>query len=36
MFSAELKFVPDCLLSWFNEKFKSQNLELSLDETKCF
>ena len=26
MFCIELKFVTDCLLPWFNKKFKSQNL----------
>ena len=26
MFCIELKFVIDCLLPWFNNKFKSQNL----------
>ena len=26
MFYIELKFVTDCLLPWFNKKFKSQNL----------
>ena len=29
MFSTELKFAADCLLKWFNKKFKSNNLELS-------
>ena len=33
MFSTELKFAADCLLKWFNKKFKSNNLELS-DEQK--
>ena len=27
--SAELKFTADCLLKWFNKKFKPNNLELS-------
>ena len=29
MFTTELKFAVDCLLKWFNAKFKSNNLELS-------
>ena len=29
MFTTELKFAADCLLRWFNKKFKSNNLELS-------
>lgn len=29
MFTAELKFAADCLLEWFNQNFKSNNLELS-------
>ena len=29
IFTTELKFVADCLLKWFNAKFKSSNLELS-------
>lgn len=29
MFTAELKFAADCLLECFNQKFKSNNLELS-------
>ena len=29
MLTTELKFVADCLLKWFNAKFKSNNLELS-------
>ena len=29
MFSTELKFVADCLLKWFNKKFKLNNLELT-------
>ena len=31
MFSTELKSAADCLLKWFNKKFKSNNLELSND-----
>ena len=30
MFSVELKFVADCLLTWFNEKFRSQHVEIDL------
>ena len=29
MFTTELKFAGDCLLKWFNKKYKSKNLELS-------
>ena len=29
MFTTELKFAEDCLLKWFNKKYKSKNLELS-------
>ena len=29
MFSTEIKFEGDCLIKWFNKKFKSKNLELS-------
>ena len=29
MFSTELRFTSDCLINWFNLKFKKQNLELS-------
>ena len=32
MFCVKLKFFADCLLSWFNKKFKSHNLELNLDK----
>ena len=31
MFSTEIKFAADCLLKWFNKKFKSNNSELSND-----
>ena len=31
MFTIELKFAANCLLKWFNKKFKSNNLELSND-----
>ena len=30
MFTVELKFVADCLLTWFNKKFRSQHLEIDL------
>ena len=36
MFSAELKFAADCLLKWFNKKFKSNNLELSNEQKRKF
>ena len=36
MFCVKSKFVADCLLSWFNKKFKSQNLELSLHKKIAF
>ena len=29
MFLTEVKFAADCLLNWFNRKFKNNNLELS-------
>ena len=29
MFSTEIKFSRDCLIKWYNKKFKSKNLELS-------
>ena len=32
MFSTELKFAGDCLLMWFNKKFKNNNLQLSNDK----
>ena len=31
MFSTKIKFAGDCLIKWFNKKFKSKNLELSDD-----
>ena len=31
MFTTELKFAADCLLKWFNRKFRSNNSELSND-----
>ena len=30
MFRVELKFVANCLLRWFNRKFKPQHLEMDL------
>ena len=36
MFSTELKFAADCLLKWFNRKFKSNNLELSNEEKRKY
>ena len=29
MFSTELKFESDCLINWFNSKYKNGNLQLS-------
>ena len=34
MFTTELKFAGDCLLKWFNKKYKSKNLELSNEKKK--
>ena len=31
MLTTELKFAADCLIRWFNAKFKSQNISLSND-----
>ena len=31
MFTTQLKFAGDCLMRWFNARFKSQNLVLSND-----
>ena len=28
MFSTEMKFATDCLLNWFNSKYKNENLQL--------
>ena len=36
MFSTELKFAADCLLKWFNKKFKSNNLELSNEQKRKY
>ena len=36
MFSTGIKFEGDCLIKWFNKKFKSKNVELSNDgKRKC-
>ena len=32
-FQTEIKFATNCLLSWFNSKYKNENLQLSI-ETK--
>ena len=36
MFSTELKFATDCLLNWFNSKFKNENLQLSNDRKRDY
>ena len=36
MFSTELKFASDCLLGWFNKKYKRTNLELSNEVKKQY
>ena len=36
MFSAEFNFPADCLLKWFNKKFKSNNLELSNEQKRKY
>ena len=36
MFSTELKFTADCLLKWFDKKFKLNNLELSNEMKKRY
>ena len=36
MFSKELKFASDCLINWFNLKFKKQNLELSNEKRRAY
>ena len=36
MFSLELKFANDCLINWFNSKFKNGNLQLSNDKTRNY
>ena len=34
MFSTEIKFASECLLNWFNAKFKKENLQLSNERKK--
>ena len=34
MFSTEIKFATDCLLSWFNSKYKNENLQLSIERKR--
>ena len=34
MFSTELKFATDCLLNWFNSKYKSENLQLNIERKR--
>ena len=34
MFTTELQFAGDCLLKWFNKKYRSKNLELRNEEKK--
>ena len=36
MFSTELKFASDCLINWFNLKFKKQNLELGNEKRRAY
>ena len=36
MFSTELKFASDCLLKWFNAKFKSQYITLNKDAKRKY
>ena len=36
MFTTELKFAGDCLLKWFNKKYKSKNLELSNERKRKY
>ena len=36
MFSTELKFASDCLINWFNSKFKNENLQLSNDRKRNY
>ena len=36
MFTTELKFAGDCLLKWFNKKYKSKNLELSNEKKRKY
>ena len=36
MFSTELKFASECLMSWFNSKFKNENLQLTNAEKRDY
>ena len=36
MFSTELKFASDCLINWFNSKYKNENLQLSIDKKRNY
>ena len=36
MFSIELKFASDCLINWFNSKFKNENLQLSNNKKRNY
>ena len=36
MFSTEIKFASECLLNWFNAKFKKENLQLSKEVKKKY
>ena len=36
MFSTELKFASDCLINWFNLKFKKQNLEFRREKRRAY
>ena len=36
VFSTKLKFAADCLLKWFNKKFKLNNLEQSNEEKRKY
>ena len=36
MFSTELKFASECLINWFNSKFKKQNLELDNEKRTAY
>ena len=34
MFSTEMKFATDCLLNWFNSKYKNENLQLDIERKR--
>ena len=36
MFSTELKFASDCLINWFNSKYKNENLQLSNNKRRNY